>query len=139
MLRISRHVSIPAKEIEISAVRSQGAGGQNVNKLATAVHLRFDIRHSTLPDAYKQRLLALRDQRISKDGVIVIKSQQYRSQDKNRAAALGRLQALVKGVAAVRKKRLPTRPSRRSQEKRLEQKRRHGKDKALRRRLTDEA
>ena len=138
MLKITHNIVIPDTEVEFSAIRAQGAGGQNVNKVSSAIHLRFDIHASSLPDDFKQRLLQLRDRRINKEGVIIIKAQQYRTREKNRQAALDRLQELVKTAAVVQKTRKPTRPTRSSQTKRLDNKTQRGKTKALRGRVLDQ-
>ena len=132
MLVISSNVSIPDAELDFSAIRAQGPGGQNVNKVSSAIHLRFDIGQSSLPDFYKQRLLQLKDQRISKDAVVIIKAQRYRSQDKNRLEALSRLKVLIQSAGFVAKSRRPTKPTRGSQLRRMDKKAQHGKKKNMR-------
>ncbi|MDE0841145.1 MAG: alternative ribosome rescue aminoacyl-tRNA hydrolase ArfB [Porticoccaceae bacterium] len=132
MIYINPQCSIAETEIVFSAIRAQGAGGQNVNKVSSAIHLRFDITASSLPEVYKQRLLSLNDQRINKDGIIIIKAQQFRTQEKNRANSLQRLCDLISGITVERKRRRPTKPSKRSQKKRMDSKTRRGKIKSLR-------
>ena len=137
MLKLNNTLTIPTEELQFNAIRSQGSGGQNVNKVSTAIHLRFDITASSLPEFYKSRLLHLNDQRINKDGVIVIKAQQYRTQEKNREDALNRLGQLIKSATVITKNRRPTKPTKSSQRKRMDKKNQRGKTKNLRGKVVD--
>ena len=132
MIFISDSISLEDSEVEINAIRSQGAGGQNVNKVSSAVHLRFDVQASSLPHDVRERLLSLRDARITDEGVVVIKAQQFRTQEKNKADAFKRLQDFIIQALHVNKTRRPTRPSRNAKRKRVDQKTQRGKTKALR-------
>jgi ribosome-associated protein len=138
MIKISKRVYIPDNEVEFKAVRAQGTGGQNVNKVSTAIHLRFDIKGSSLPEYYKQRLVKVNDSRINKDGVVVIKAQEYRSQEKNKLKALERLQQLIRIASVSRKKRIHTKPTRVATERRLDSKARHGQLKRTRSKIPTE-
>lgn len=138
MLKISNTVTLDESEIEITAIRAQGSGGQKVNKVSAAIHLRFDIAASSLPEFYKDRLLSLKDKRITKDGIIVIKSQQHRSQEQNREKALERLTELIKSVNVVQKKRVATKPTKGSVNRRLQSKKKHAGKKRLRGKVDSE-
>lgn len=136
-LKISNHVSLPESEVELEAIRAQGPGGQNVNKVSSAIHCRFEIAGSSLPDFYKQRLLNLKDKRISKEGIIVIKAQRYRTQEKNREDAMNRLAELIRSVNISQKKRIATKPSKASKRRRMDTKTHKGQIKNLRSKVRD--
>ncbi len=138
MLKISNSVTLDESEVEFSAVRASGSGGQKVNKTSVAIHIRFDIAESSLPEFYKERLLELKEKRITKDGVIVIKAQQHRSQEQNREEALERLVELIKSVNVVQKRRVATKPTKGSQKRRLNSKKQHGQKKKLRGKVDSE-
>jgi len=136
-MEISSRLRIPDDEIEFVPIRAQGAGGQNVNKVSSAIHLRFDINASSLPEGVRVKLLALSDSRISKEGIVVIKAQTHRTQEKNRAEALDRLKELVRRATVTHKKRVPTKPSRSSQRKRVDGKTKRGQLKKLRGKVSE--
>lgn len=139
LVPISADLSIPLDDIEFAAIKSQGSGGQNVNKVATAIHLRFDIgKCKALPDSVKERLHAIDDGRISSGGIVIIKAQQFRSQDRNKRAAIERLQDLIRGAMAEEKPRVPTKPSKQSRKQRVESKRRRGQLKVARGKIKDD-
>jgi len=137
-LKISNTATLDENEVEVSAIRASGSGGQKVNKVSAAIHLRFDIEASSLPEYYKEKLLDLKDKRITKDGIVVIKSQQHRSQEQNRDEALERLVELVKSVNVVQKKRVPTKPTKGSVGRRLDSKKKQSNKKRLRGRVDSE-
>jgi ribosome-associated protein len=135
MLKISRHIKIPEEEIKIKTILSQGPGGQNVNKTSTAIQLSFDIKASSLPETHKEKLLNLNDKRITKEGIFIIKSQQYRSRERNKEEALKRLSTIIRCISTPKKKRKPTKPTYGSREKRLQHKTKHSKQKGLRKKV----
>ena len=138
MLNISNNVSLDESEITFEAIRAQGSGGQKVNKTSVAIHLRFDIEASSLPDFYKEKLLALKDKRITKEGIVVIKSQQHRSQEQNKDGALERLVELIKSVNVTQKRRIATKPTKGSVNRRLQSKKKHANNKNLRKKVDRE-